>query len=315
MKCFLSHNSKDKLAAEKIGRLLLNNGIDVWFDKWEIYAGESLTTKIEEGIKECSSFVILLSEKSVKAKWVKEELKIAIQRRLSEPDFILIPILLEQCEIPSFLKDYVYINWKTNENNPEESLLRALKRVSDKPELLLEQSQGKIAYRKVKHLLVMNEYRGRITSIHENMIARALLDIHSIDKAVSFAGTIENVYSDTFIIERSKINTKYEKWALNPAKRIKKGKEFDYQLNYTLNNSFDEKDGIWFYGIEAPTDKISIIFDFTNSTPIDTMHVYHKQGQTLADEIVQPILENNMWIWEKLFPVYKDTYEFHFTWR
>lgn len=46
MKVFISYNSKDKPIVESFGQFLVEQGIDVWFDKWEIKAGESLTDKI-----------------------------------------------------------------------------------------------------------------------------------------------------------------------------------------------------------------------------------------------------------------------------
>ncbi len=134
IKCFVSHNSADKPVAEQVARRLLDSGIDVWLDKWEILAGESLTSRIEEGIADANAFVILMSPHSMKAKWVKEELRIAIQRRLEDDSFALIPILLQDCEVPGFLKDYAYVDWRGDTDTAYDFLIRSLRGLKSKPQ-------------------------------------------------------------------------------------------------------------------------------------------------------------------------------------
>ena len=54
----------------------MENGVDVWLDKWEMCAGDSLIDKIfEDGIKNAEIFIIILSKFSVDKPWVREELK------------------------------------------------------------------------------------------------------------------------------------------------------------------------------------------------------------------------------------------------
>lgn len=48
---FLSHSSADKTFVEKLAKDLEGVGVNVWFDKWEIKVGDSLTGKIEEGLQ------------------------------------------------------------------------------------------------------------------------------------------------------------------------------------------------------------------------------------------------------------------------
>ena len=42
MRCFLSHNMANKQVARSVGAHLTLSGIDVWFDEWEILAGDSI---------------------------------------------------------------------------------------------------------------------------------------------------------------------------------------------------------------------------------------------------------------------------------
>ncbi|MBV9613321.1 MAG: toll/interleukin-1 receptor domain-containing protein [Acidobacteriaceae bacterium] len=50
MRCFLSHNKADKPIARSIGSHLQLSGIEVWFDEWEIRAGDSIPGKLNDGL-------------------------------------------------------------------------------------------------------------------------------------------------------------------------------------------------------------------------------------------------------------------------
>src|SRR6266478_4467022 len=47
---FLSHNSKDKAAVEKIARRLKDVGLRAWLDKWHLTGGESIMRALERAI-------------------------------------------------------------------------------------------------------------------------------------------------------------------------------------------------------------------------------------------------------------------------
>lgn len=108
-KVFISHASEDKERfVLKFAERLLNVGIDVWLDKWEMLPGDSLVDKIfDDGIKDARAFIVVLSTNSICKPWVKEELNAAIIKRLSNRTKI-IPIVLDNVEIPECLKSTLY---------------------------------------------------------------------------------------------------------------------------------------------------------------------------------------------------------------
>lgn len=71
---YLAHASEDKHLAKPLAEGLMRLGIDVWYDNWEIGYGDSLRRKMEEGLGNCSHFVVLLTETSIKKSWVNEEI-------------------------------------------------------------------------------------------------------------------------------------------------------------------------------------------------------------------------------------------------
>lgn len=106
---FVSHSSVDKdRFVEPFARRLRSRGIDAWLDKWEMLPGDSLVDKIfEEGLKNASAFIIVLSPASIQSEWVRKELNTATVQSI-EKGTKLIPVVIENCEIPVCLKDKLY---------------------------------------------------------------------------------------------------------------------------------------------------------------------------------------------------------------
>jgi len=109
---FLSHSSNDNAFVEKLYEDLTREDIDVWFDKWEIKVGDSIIRKIEEGLKNNDYLIIVLSENSVKSEWVRRELSVGLMKEIEEKSVVVLPILLEDCEIPMLLKEKRYADFR-----------------------------------------------------------------------------------------------------------------------------------------------------------------------------------------------------------
>ena len=71
---YLAHATEDKAVAEQLARGLTARGIEVWYDSWEIRAGDSLRQKMDQGLEDCTHFVVLLTPTSIKKRWVNQEI-------------------------------------------------------------------------------------------------------------------------------------------------------------------------------------------------------------------------------------------------
>ena len=120
-KVFVSHAGEDKERfvipfAEK----LRANGVDAWIDKWEMLPGDSLVDKIfEESIKNAQAMIVILSNYSVNKKWVREELNAGMVKKISGSTKI-IPVVIDDCEVPEALKSTVWEPIKDLKNYEEE---------------------------------------------------------------------------------------------------------------------------------------------------------------------------------------------------
>lgn len=122
---FLSHNHKDKPFVRRLAADLTAEGVKVWLDEAEIRVGDSLVRKISSGIYEMDYLGVVLSPDSVRSTWVQEELEQALHIQISEAYVKVLPILLRDCEMPGFLLDKVYADFR-DDNNYQEALDKLL---------------------------------------------------------------------------------------------------------------------------------------------------------------------------------------------
>jgi hypothetical protein len=73
-KVFLSWGWEDRALAEPIAKALMSKGVDTWWSEWCINAGDSLRQKIDEGLSDCTHFVVLLTPQSIGKPWVNQEI-------------------------------------------------------------------------------------------------------------------------------------------------------------------------------------------------------------------------------------------------
>jgi len=68
-KCFLSYNKYDREFVRALGWALMAHGLDVWFDEWEVGAGDSIIDAVDDGLRDCDVFLLVLSEKAAQSTW------------------------------------------------------------------------------------------------------------------------------------------------------------------------------------------------------------------------------------------------------
>ncbi|MCS1383528.1 toll/interleukin-1 receptor domain-containing protein [Lysinibacillus sphaericus] len=112
---FLSHNSADKPFVRKLAKDLQNAGYYVWVDEAEIKLGDSLIEKIREGIDKVMYVGVILSKNSIEAPWVKKEVDIAMNQEISGKQVKVLPMLLENIELPGFLIGKLYADFTTKQ--------------------------------------------------------------------------------------------------------------------------------------------------------------------------------------------------------
>lgn len=126
---FLSHSHADKKFARKLTADLEQRGVRVWMDEAEMMVGDSLIEKISKAIDDMDYVGVILSKSSVKSQWVRKEVAIAMTQEIMGKRVKVLPLLLEDCEIPAYIQDKLYADFRSP-SGYEKELLRIVSRVT-----------------------------------------------------------------------------------------------------------------------------------------------------------------------------------------
>ena len=108
---FFSYANADRTVVRKVAAALSANGIDVWFDETSLKAGKNWVREIERGLDTADFVTFFMSRESVNSRWPQKELQIALHRQVSgEGGAVILPVLLEQTEVPPLLRDIQWID-------------------------------------------------------------------------------------------------------------------------------------------------------------------------------------------------------------
>lgn len=143
MPIFISYSHADKTFVDKLAAHLVKHDAHVWVDTWELNVGDSILNRVQEAIQESSALLIVLSKASVASEWCKKELNAGLMRELDEKKVIVLPVLVEDCEIPVFLREKMYADFRKNFDVGLKALVEAVARVTkiDQGRLKMGESQ------------------------------------------------------------------------------------------------------------------------------------------------------------------------------
>jgi len=123
---FISYSSKDRHFVERLAEDLHTHGVKVWLDKWEINVGDSIIEKIEDGIAENDFLAVVLSLNSTQSNWVRKELSAGLIKELNSRSVVVLPILLEKCNMPLLLSDKKYADFRYDYHAGLNDLIKVL---------------------------------------------------------------------------------------------------------------------------------------------------------------------------------------------
>ncbi len=96
---FISYSRENQQEVIRLVEYLREQGIAVWMDETDIHGATIWTKEIVEAIRACNLFILAISRHSTGSKNVVKELAMA-----SEREKIILPIYLEQCDIPETME-------------------------------------------------------------------------------------------------------------------------------------------------------------------------------------------------------------------
>jgi len=113
---FISYRHFDQEIVDKLDEWLTEvANLNIWLDRRNLPPGAKITTYLPLAIEHSRAIIMILSKKAIESGWVKEEYDYAISQRVQFPDFRIIPIVIEECQIPKFIQTTKWIELQNGE--------------------------------------------------------------------------------------------------------------------------------------------------------------------------------------------------------
>ena len=155
---FVCHCSSDHAFVNWLARELGKKGIKAWVDEGEILVGDSLIERIQKGISKTKYFAAVLSKNSVKSRWVTKELEMAIAKEFEEGRVVILPVIIEDCEIPLYLKTKRYADFRKSDEKGLQDLLQVLVGKSDFQCMLFRQKEPALYIKGYRQKIEIKNY-------------------------------------------------------------------------------------------------------------------------------------------------------------
>jgi ATP-dependent Clp protease ATP-binding subunit ClpA len=128
LRVFLCHSSQDKPMARELYRRLREQGIAPWLDEENLLGGQDWRLEIGRAVRASHAVIVCLSgfavrEAGYRHREIREVLEVAYEQ--PEGTIFLIPLRLENCEIPIRLRDWHYVDYF--ESDGFEKLMNSLR--------------------------------------------------------------------------------------------------------------------------------------------------------------------------------------------
>ncbi|MBC7829136.1 MAG: toll/interleukin-1 receptor domain-containing protein [Chitinophagaceae bacterium] len=133
-KFFISYSHSDKTFALQLRENIakIDNAHDVFIDQYGLHVGSKIKTALIKKIEWCDYFIIILSQNSIKSKWVQFELNEARRSEIKCGEKKLFAVHLDHSELPKHLVDYLVLDF-TVPGNFTANFFRLMNGIYQKP--------------------------------------------------------------------------------------------------------------------------------------------------------------------------------------
>ena len=124
---FLCHASEDKAFVDQLDSRLRQDAQFAWYDKREIFVGDSIVAEINRGLAQAKYVIAVLSPHSVCKSWATRELSSSMARQYENDNVRVLPVLFADCAVPPLLRDILYADFRNDFESGYSSLLAAIR--------------------------------------------------------------------------------------------------------------------------------------------------------------------------------------------
>lgn len=130
MAIFISYSHKNKKFVDKLAAHLVKHKARVWIDRWELNVGDSIIDRIQDAIQASDALIVVVSKASMASQWCKKELSSGFLKELEEKRVVVLPVLIEDCDMPVFLRGKMYADFRKDFDEGVSQTLEAVAKVT-----------------------------------------------------------------------------------------------------------------------------------------------------------------------------------------
>ncbi len=174
---FICHASEDK--PDVVRPLVLSfekEGISYWYDEAEIKWGDSITQKVNEGLRVSRYVIVVLSESFMRKNWPQRELNSALNIEASSGDVRVLPLLAGTNETKQhiintypILNDKSYLTW----NYDTDAIINALKTRLAKTNTSLNKTESEPEPQNTDYQIPLPKVRRKFTQRDKDQFLKA----------------------------------------------------------------------------------------------------------------------------------------------
>jgi Predicted nucleotide-binding protein containing TIR -like domain len=144
-KIFISYTSEgdDYTIANFLYTDLSNEGHSIWMDQWNITVGQSIPGEVNKALAESDFMLLLLSKAAVNSYWVNAEWQAMFMNEMKKEKVAILPLLLEECEIPALLHSKKYANFKNGYPDGLDEIRLAIRKLQERKKEIEETHKNK----------------------------------------------------------------------------------------------------------------------------------------------------------------------------
>lgn len=124
-KIFISYSSKDRRFVKRLSNWLNKAEYDTWLDEHELIAGDQIVEKISEALSLSKVVLIVISEFSLKSKWLKFEINNATELMI-QGKCRIIPLVIDKSDLLPEVRGILYADFTRSFKHGLKAVLLAL---------------------------------------------------------------------------------------------------------------------------------------------------------------------------------------------
>jgi hypothetical protein len=120
---FISHSHDDGAFAELlVAKIREDKAVRPWIDTEHITAGVNILEAVRDGLSSMDTFIVLISRRSMRSTWVKEEIQCALRRYCDGESVLIMPFIIDGTALEDLNRIHPFLlNRRVEQISPDAS--------------------------------------------------------------------------------------------------------------------------------------------------------------------------------------------------